>query len=339
MQAIPFRKQISDRIEKLWNYAKYSSPMQKGGFYYYFKNDGMQNQSVLYRQVGLNGSSEEVLNPNTMSKEGIAALGGMSFSKDGKYMAFSVAMSGSDWHEISVMDMETKTILKQKINWVKFSGMNWKGNDGFYYSCYDKPDASSLLTSKNEFQKVYYHKLGTDQSQDKLVFEDKLHPQRYFFTGMTEDERFLMLNIAEGTSGGEIQYRDLNDASGKFKTLVAGFTTEPEVIDNDGDKLLIKTNDGAPNYKIVLIDPKKPGKENWTTVVAEKPEVLQSVGTAGGFLFLTYLKDASSVVQQYSYQGKLVREIKLPGIGTASGFAGEKENEQLFYSFTSFVAP
>jgi prolyl oligopeptidase len=340
LSKIPYREKVKKRLEKLWNYERYSSPFKKADYYYFFKNDGLQNQSVLYRQKGLNGKPEEFLNPNTLNKEGIAALGSINFSKNGRYLAYSIALAGSDWQEIFVMDASSKKLVSDKIEWTKFGGVSWNGDEGFYYSGYDKPDEASKLSKKNEFHKVFYHVLGQPQSQDKLVYEDKQHPLRYHGAGLTEDERFLILAVSEGTSGGEIWYKDLKDPGQKdFKLLVKGFDTDPNVIDNDGDKLLVLTNDNALNQKVVLIDPANPAKENWKTIIAEKEEALQSVSTGGGYLYASYLKDASTKVYQYTYDGKLVREIKLPGIGSASGFGGEKQDKEFFYTYSSFNTP
>jgi|CXWL01.1.fsa_nt_gi prolyl oligopeptidase len=340
LATIPQRDKIKKRLEDLWNYPRYSSPFKKARYYYFFKNDGLQNQSVMYRQKGLTGKPEEFLNPNTLNKEGIAALGGTSFSKTGKYFAYSIAVAGSDWQEIFVMESGTKKIMKDKIEWTKFGGASWNGDDGFYYSGYDKPDEKSKLSKQNQFHKVFYHKLGTDQLKDILVYEDKEHPLRYHGAGLTEDGRFLILSVSEGTSGGELWYWEKKDPSQeKFKLLVKGFSTEPDVVDNDGGKLLVRTNDGAPNYQVVQVDPRNPGKVNWKTIIPEKEEALQNVGTGGGYLFASYLKDASTKIYQYTYGGKLIREIKLPGIGTASGFSGEKEDKEFFYTFSSFSTP
>ncbi len=340
LSTIPQREKIKKRLEDLWNYPRYSSPFKKAQYYYYYKNNGLQNQSVMYRQSGLTGKPTEFLNPNTLNKEGIAALSGTSFSKTGKYFAYSIAVAGSDWQEIFVMESGSKKILKDKIEWTKFGGANWNGDDGFYYSGYDKPDEKSKLSKQNQFHKVFYHKLGTDQSKDILVYEDKEHPNRFHGAGLTEDGRFLILNISEGTSGGELWYWEKKDPSHtKFKLLIPGFSTEPDFIDNNGSKLLIRTNDGASNYQVVLVDPKNSGKTNWKTIISEKEEALQSVGTGGGYLFASYLKDASSKIYQYTYDGKLVREINLPGIGSAGGFGGEKGDKEFFYTFSSFSTP
>jgi prolyl oligopeptidase len=340
LATIPFRDKIKKRLELLWDYPKYSSPFEKAGYYYFFKNSGLQNQSILYRQKGLDGEPEEILNPNDGNKEGIAALGNIQLSKTGKYLAYSIALAGSDWQKILVMESATKKIINDKIEWVKFGGVNWNGDEGFYYSGYDEPDDRSKMSGQNKFHKVFYHKIGTVQTEDQLIYEDKEHPLRYHGAGLTEDGRFLVLRISEGTSGAELRYQDMKDpAQTGFKLLIAGFKTQPGVIDNRGDKLLVRTNEGAPNYKLVLIDPKKPGKADWKTIIPEKEEALQGVTTAGGYLFASYLKEASTKVYQYNYDGKLVREIKLPGLGTASGFSAEKEDKDFFYTYSSFNTP
>ena len=339
LSQIPFRAGIRQRLEELWNYPKNGAPVKHGGYYYYFRNDGLQNQAVLYRSAALNGPPEVFIDPNKLSAAGTTALGGISFSKDGKYMAYLLSKAGSDWQEGFVMDVETKQLLPDKLEWVKFSGLSWKGN-GFYYSRYDKPDEKGKLSGKNEFQQVYYHQLGDAQEKDALIYKDMEHPLRNAGVDVTEDERFLILSTTEGTSGRELWYRDLhNPAQKDFALLVKGFDYEPDVIDNDGGKLLVRTNHDAPNYKIVLIDPANPAEANWKTIVPEKKEALQGVGVAGGKLFLSYLKDASTKVYQYNYEGRQEHEVKLPGIGTAGGFGGKKEDKEFFYTYTSFVTP
>lgn len=340
LSKIPFRNKIKNKLEELWNYPKYGAPFRKGGYYYFYKNDGLQNQSVLYRAKNLTDEPEVFLDPNTLSKEGLAALGSVSFSKSGKLVAYSVSKAGSDWTEIFVMDAATKKLLSDKIEWSKFGGASWKDDEGFYYSAYNKPDESSKLSKKNEFQKVFYHKIGDKQENDKIIYQDKEHPLRYFGAGLTEDERFLILQISQGTSGAEIWYWDQQDKNQTdFKLLVKGFDAEISVIDNDGDKILVRTNFKASNYRVVAIDPNKPERENWKDVIAEKEEMLQGVGTGGGNLFASYLKNASSKIYQYDYNGKQIREIKLPGIGTAGGFDAEKEDKEFFYSYSSFATP
>jgi prolyl oligopeptidase len=340
LSKIPYRDKIKKRVEEIWNYPKYGAPFRKGDFYYFTKNDGLQNQSVWYKQKGLTGKPEIFIDPNKLSEDGTVSLGSVSFSLNGKYTAYTIQKSGSDWQECYVIDVATKKQLSDKLNWLKFTGFNWKGDEGFYYSRYPEPKEGDALKGKNVNQQVYYHKLGTAQSEDKLIYEDKEHPQRFARVGLTEDERFLILGTSEGTSGGEIWVWDAKDASQKdFSLLIPGFATEPNIVDNVGGKLLLQTNDGASNYKLVLIDPKNPAKENWKTIIPEQKEVLQGVGTGGGYLFASYLKDASTRVYQYTYDGKLVREIKLPGIGTAGGFGTEKKYNDFFYTFTSFNYP
>ncbi|MDH7462261.1 prolyl oligopeptidase family serine peptidase [Chitinophagaceae bacterium 26-R-25] len=337
---IPFRADVKKRLEELWNYPKYGSPFKKGKYYYYYKNDGLQNQSVLYRQNAIDAAPEVFLDPNKLSADGTAALAYIEFSKNGKYAVYAIAQSGSDWQIGYVMNAETKQLVSDKIDYIKFGSFSWKGDEGFYYSRYPKPDEKNMLVQKNEYQKVYYHKLGTPQSSDVLIWEDKQHPLRYCRADISEDQSFLFINVTEGTSGGEILYKNLKDTKQKdFKVLVPGFTTEPAVIDNYGDKVLLRTNEGAPNFKVVLIDPKNPAKENWKTIIPEQKDALQGVATAGGFLFTSYLKDASTKVFQYTYEGKLIREIGLPGIGYASGFGTDKQYKELFYTYTSFTYP
>lgn len=340
LASIPYRERVKKRLEELWNYPRYSSPFKEGDYYYYYKNDGLQNQSVLYRQRGLNGVPEVFLDPNKFSEDGTASVGELKFSLNSKYAAYSVSQSGSDWRVGFIIDVNRNSKLSDSLNWLKFTGFSWKGDEGFYYTRYPEPGKGERLKGKNVLPQVYYHKIGTLQSEDVLVFEDKEHPQRFAGAGLTEDERFLILSTSEGTSGGEIWYRDLQDPAQKeFKLLIPGFKTEPSVVDNVGDKLLLLTNDGAPNYKLALVDPKNPGSRNWKTIIPEKKEVLQSVSTGGGYLFATYLKDATTKLFQYTYDGKLVREIKLPGIGTAGGFDGKKKDKELFFVFTSFNYP
>lgn len=338
---IPFRNKIRQRLTELWNYPRYSAPAKEGEWYVFSKNDGLQNQSVLYVQKGLKGAPEVLLDPNKLSSDGTVALQATAFSKHQKYFAYSVSASGSDWQEIYVMDFATKQLLKDKLEYVKFTGISWAGDDGFYYSAYDRPkDEKTKFSAKTEYQKVFYHKIGTPQSSDKLIYEDKEHPLRYVGAGLTEDERFLILGISEGTDGSEIKVKDLKDKNAQgFTTIVPGFKTNANLIDNVGDKLLLQTNSNAPHYKVVLVDPKNPGENNWKTVIPEQQEPLEAVGTGGGKLFASYLKDATTLVNQYSYDGKLEHKIELPGVGTASGFGSKKEDQTFFYTYTSFTYP
>ncbi|HEY6063044.1 MAG TPA: S9 family peptidase, partial [Chitinophagaceae bacterium] len=259
LATIPIREKVRKRLEELWNYPKYSSPFKKANNYYFFKNDGLQNQSVMYRQKGLTGKPEEFLNPNTMNKEGIAALGGTSFSKTGKYFAYTIAIAGSDWKEGYIMETASKKLLTDKIQWTKFGGFSWKGDEGFFYSGYAKPDEASKMSQQNKFNMIFYHRIGTDQKDDQVIYRDNEHPLRYCNAGMTEDNRFLILTVSEGTSGNELWFIDTkNKAQQRFEPVIKGFDTESELIDNKGGKLLVLTNDNAPNYKVVLIEPEGP---------------------------------------------------------------------------------
>lgn len=338
LSTIPFRDKIKARLQELWNYPKYGSPFKKGGYYYFYKNDGLQNQSVLYRLTGLDATPEVFIDPNKLAADGTTSMSGLTFSKNNKYCAYLLAQSGSDWQTVYVMNTASKELMPDKLNWIKFSGISWNGDEGFYYSRYDAPDEKSKLSKANEFHKAYYHKMGTPQSEDVLIYQDKEHPQRTLGTFLTEDGRFLILHISEGTSGLELWVKDMKQKN-DFSLLFKGFDHEAGVVDNDGDRLLIRTNMDAPNYKIVSVDPANPGKENWETIIPTRSKLLQSAGTAGGKLLLTYLEDASSKVYQCSYKGKLDWEIKLPGIGTASGFDADPESRELFYSYSSFNYP
>ena len=341
LSKIPFREQVRSRLKSLWNYAKYSAPFKEGDYYYFYKNDGLQNQAVLYRQKGLDAKPEVFIDPNVMSKDGTAAIGTPVFSKNKKYAVYLESQAGSDWQVAHIMNVSDKSLLKEDIQFIKFSGASWKADDGFYYSRYPTPDEQNKLTTQNQFHKVYYHKIGTPQTSDQLIYEDKKHPLRTINARLSEDGHFLMLISSEGTSGSELWVKDMHNTSpsNDFILLIKGFDTESDFIDNDGDKLLVRTNTDAPNYKVVLIDPKNPAKENWQTIIPERKELLESVGTAGGKLLLTYLQDAASRVYQTNYKGHLEHEIHLPGIGTAGGFNGYRNDTEIFYSYTSFDYP
>jgi prolyl oligopeptidase len=335
---IPFRPKIKARLTEIFNYPRYSSPFRAGENYIYYKNDGLQNQNVCYIQKGLDGTPEVLFDPNTLSPDGTVRVGIIGPSTDDKYLALTRGEAGSDWSEIRVMEIATKQELPDRIEWVKFSGAAWQGN-GFYYSGYDKPAPGDELKAKNEYQKVLYHKLGDPQEKDTLVWEDKEHPLRYVGAGTTEDEKVLFLVVSEGTSGSELYYRDLTRKDAPFSLLVKGFAYDPEPLEIVDGKALIRTNEDAPNFRVVAVDPKNPAKENWQTVIPEKPEVLNGAGTAGGYLFTNYLKDANSKIFQHKLDGTLVREIELPALGSAGGFGGKRDEKTLFYTFTSFTYP
>jgi prolyl oligopeptidase len=335
---IPFREKIKTRLTEIWNYPKYSSPFKKGDWYYFFKNDGLQNQSVMYRQKGLDGEAEVFLDPNKLSADGTVSLASITFSKDYQYCAVGVAQSGSDWNEIFVMNVGTKEKMTDKIEWVKFSGATWKGN-GFYYSRYDAPAKGKEFSNQNEYMKIYYHTLGQDQAKDVLVYEDKKHPLRYFNADITEDERFLFINVSEGTSGNEILVQDLSKDEKTFRLLFKGFENNYAIVTNNQDKILATTDKGAPSYRLIEVDPASPDEKNWKELIPEEKNLLEYVSSCGGKLFASYLVDASSRLYQYDYSGKKESEIPLPGIGTASGISGRKEDKEAFYTFTSFTDP
>lgn len=338
LAGIPYRNQVQSYLETMWNYPKYGPPIIKAGYYYFYKNDGLQNQTVLYRQKGLNGQPEVFIDPNTFSKDGTAAMSNLSFSKSGKYCAFFLAKAGSDWQTAVVMDVASKKAHTDSVYWIKFSGITWKGDEGFYYSRYAQPKEASKLSKKNENHQVCFHPVGKPQSADVLIYEDPAHPQRNVSARLTEDERFLVLVNTEGTSGDELLVKDLKGKGG-FEYLIKGFATDPTVVDSDGDRLLVLTNEDAPNYKLVSIDPKQPAKENWKTIIPTRSKFLQSVGTVGDKLLLTYLEDACTKVYQCNRKGNLEKEIQLPGLGSANGFYGKREDTELFYIYNAFNYP
>ncbi|MHB8094726.1 MAG: prolyl oligopeptidase family serine peptidase [Candidatus Aminicenantales bacterium] len=335
---IPFREKIRERLTEIYNYPRYSAPDKAGEYYFFSKNDGLQNQSVIYIQKGLDGPPEVFIDPNSLSADGTVRAGLVSFSPDFKHVAVSCGEAGSDWSEIRVMDIATKTELPDVIRWVKSSGASWvKG--GFYYSGYDQPAPGQELTAKNEFQKVFFHKLGEPQEKDALVFEDTERPLIYKGLRVSEDLAYAFLDLSEGTSGNEIRWKPLARPDAEFQVLVPGFANDSEVVDNVGAKFLVYTNVGAPNYRVVLIDPADPAPEKWKDVIPEKPEVLASAATAGGQLFCRYLKDANTKLSQHALDGTFVRDIELPGLGTAGGFGGRRDDTTAFYTFTSFTYP
>ena len=338
LSQIPFRDKIKTRLTEIWNYPKYSSPFKEGDYYYFFKNDGLQNQSVLYRQKGISGTTEIFLDPNKLSADGTSSLASLTFSKDHKFCAVGIAQSGSDWNEIFVMDVSTKQKTTDIIKWVKFSGATWHKN-GFYYSRYDEPTKGKEYSNANEYMKIYYHELGKSQQDDKLIYEDKAHPLRYFNASVTEDERYLFINVSEGTSGAEILVRDLTQPNSKFNTLFKGFDNNYNVIDNIGDRILALTDFSAPRYRLVLVDPLNADAKNWKDIIPQGTDLLEGVSTCGGKLFATYLKDASTRLYSYDLNGQNKKEIILPGIGTASGVSGKKDDKEAFYTFTSFTNP
>jgi prolyl oligopeptidase len=335
LDKIPFRKALKTRLEKLWNYEKIGAPFKEGSFIYYYKNNGLQNQSVLYRKDD-KGKEEVFLDPNTFSKLGTTSLGGVDFSKDGSKVAYSISEGGSDWRKVILMNVNNAKILEDTLVDVKFSGISWKGNEGFYYSSYDKPKGSEL-SAKTDQHKLYYHKLGTAQKDDEVIFGADLK-RRYVNGGVTEDNHYLVISAANSTYGNELYIQDLTKPNSPIVCIVDNFNSDNGVIENEGEKLFIETDLNAPNKRIVMVNVNQPKPENWKDVIPETEQVL-TVTTGAGYIFANYMKDAVSVVKQYDYSGKLVREIQLPGLGTASGFGGKAAEKILYYSFTNYTTP
>lgn len=342
LESIPYRKQWQERLEEMNNYAKYSSPFREGTDYFFYKNDGLQNQSILYRQKGLNGKPELLLDPNKFSAEGTTGLATFSVSKNGKYAVVGKSAGGSDWRSFFVMDLATKKYLNDSLAWVKLSGASWQGN-GFFYSRYPAPEKGKELSTKNENHQVYYHVAGTLQDKDQLVYEDKNNPQQFnrVFTSDSEQYVFLSSNDrGKGKEGNNLWYYDNKTGTRTFKPVIKDIGDfQYNFIQDVNGKFLLQTNDGARNRRIVLVDPLHPEKENWKTIIPEKEENIAAVSSAGGKLFVSYLKDVTSRVYVYDFNGNLEREVKLPGLGSASGFDGKREDTFVFYTFTSITYP
>ncbi len=335
LEKIPYREEIKTRLEKMWNYEKYSAPFKEGDYTYFSKNNGLQNQFVVYRQKN-NGEPELFLDPNTFSADGTTSLGEMEFTHDGSKVAYSISEGGSDWRKVIVMDAVTKSIIGDTLKDIKFSGLSWQNNEGFYYSSYDKPKGSQL-SAKTDHHKLYFHKLGTSQAEDKVVFGADI-VRRYVGGNVTEDGRYLVVTAAVSTTGNELYIKDLKKPGSNFTVIVNNFDNDHYVIDNEGSKLFIVTNLNAPNKKIVAVDASKPGVENWIDFIPETENVLEPA-TCSGYFFTHYLVNAISKVKQYDKNGVMVREIALPGVGAASGFGGKKKDKEVYFSFTNYITP
>ncbi len=338
LDKIPFRKELKDRLSSLWNYEKVGAPFKEGDYTYFYKNDGLQNQYVIYRFKNEDDEPTVFLDPNKFSDDGTTSLGGVSFSKNGKKVAYSISEGGSDWRKIIIINAETKEITEDTLVDVKFSGMSWKGNEGFYYSSYDKPKGSEL-SAKTDQHKVYYHKLGTPQKEDQLIFggtpEEK---HRYIGGTVTEDNHYLIISASVSTSGNKLFIKDLTNPNSKLITILDHTDSDTYIIENEGSKLFLVTNLNAPNKKIVTVDASNPTPENWVDFIPETENVL-SPNTGGGYFFAEYMVDAVAKVLQYDYQGTLIRDIKLPGVGSVGGFGAKKEDKELHYSFTNYITP
>ena len=335
LENIPYREQIKLRLEKMRNFEKFTAPHREGDYIYFSRNNGLQNQFVIYRQKN-NGDPEEFLDPNKFSADGTTSLGEMEFSKDGSRVAYSVSEGGSDWRKVIVMDAEKKEIIGDTLKDIKFSGLSWQANEGFYYSSYDKPEGSKL-SAKTDHHKLYFHKLGTKQSEDKVVFGSDI-VRRYVGGSVTEDGRYLVVSASVSTTGKELYIKDLKKPGDKFTVIVDNFDNDHFVLDNDGSKLFIVTNLKAPKRRVVTVDAENPGTENWVDLIPETENVLEAAA-GSGYIFAQYMIDAISKVKQFDKKGVLIRDINLPGIGTASGFACKKEDKEVYYTFTNYITP
>ncbi len=338
LASIPYREKIEARYTELFNYPKLSSPFKAGEYYFFYKNDGLQNQSVIYFQKGLDGTPEVFIDPNAVSADGTVSIGLIGFSSDYKYVAYSRSEAGSDWQEIRVMEVATKKEMDDRLEWVKFSGADWY-QDGFFYSRYPAPEEGTELSAANSFHSVYYHKLGDAQENDVLVYKDEEHPKMYHFVGVSEDDEYLFLYKSTGTDGYECHYKKLSEDGWSFTPLFTGFEYKSSVVDHYEGKFYVQTNIDAPKYKLVAIDPANPAKENWEAIIPESNNLLEGTSTAGGKLYANYLENATNRVYQYNYAGEMEREIELPGPGSAGGFSGRREDKTIFYSYTSFTYP
>ena len=335
LENIPFRDKIRERLTEMWNYEKYTAPFKEGDYTYFYKNDGLQNQYIVYRQE--DGSDAEVfIDPNKFSEDGTTSLGTLSFSKDGSKAAYAISEGGSDWRKVIIMDALEKEITGDTIRDVKFSDLSWKGNEGFFYSSYDKPEGSEL-TAKTDHHKLYFHMLGTSQEDDELVFGADIK-RRYVGGSVTEDGKYLVITASISTTGNELYIKDLENPGSELIKIVDNFSNDHFVIDNVGSRLYIVTNLNAPNRKIVTVDASDPGPENWMDFIPETENVLMP-STGAGYFFTQYMIDAISNVKQYDYEGQMIREIELPGAGSASGFSAKKEDAEVYYNFANYITP
>ena len=338
LSQIPYRDEIKKKLTEIWNYPKEGAPFKVGEYYFFTKNNGLQNQSIWYIKKDLDGEEEVFLDPNKLTADGTAAVSLIGFSHNKQYVAYSVAQAGSDWSNIYIIEIASKKELADELQWTKFSGAAWKG-DGFYYSKFDKPEKGTDLSAANKFQKIYYHKLGDSQEDDQLVFEDATNPNLYFGAVVTEDERFLIIYASAGTSGNALYYQDFTIPNGRISLLVEGYENNHSIVANVGDKLLLNTDLDAENKRVVLVDPENNAPVHWEIIIPESNLALEGVDTGGGFLWASYLKDASTNFVQYNLAGKKIREVDLADIGTATGFGAYKEDKEFFYTFSNFTTP
>jgi len=335
---IPFRENIKQRLESLYDYERVYAPVIHGEYEYFYKNDGLQNQNVFYRRKSVNGTEEVFLNPNEFSKDGTISLAGTSFTDDGSLIGYLISIGGSDWRKAIIMNAETKEIVEDTLHNLKFTGISWNGNDGFFYSSYDVPKDGSVLSAKTQYHKLYYHKLGTAQENDKLVFGGEKQPYRYISGYVTEDNQYLVISASKSTSGNHLYIKKLKETGSPIIEIDKDFETEKYVIHSEGDRLLLETNADAPNKRIVETTFQKPDISTWKDVIPETENVLNA-STGGGYIFADYMIDAKTEIHQYDLNGELVRKVELPGIGRVYGFGARMNESQLYYTFTSFTYP
>ncbi len=336
LKKIPFREDVEKRLTKLWDYEKFGTPFKEAGKYYYYKNDGLQNHYVLYRQVE-DGDDEVIIDPNKFSEDGTTSLAGLSFNKSGKYAAYMISEGGSDWRKAYVLDLETMKLLDDELQWIKFSGISWAG-DGFFYSRYPVSEDGGELSDQNEYHSLYYHKLGDDQGKDQLIYQNPDHPLRNVYGGTTEDENWLVINESESTSGNSVSIKSLNNPNAGIIRVIDGFDADYGYVDNDAQRMLFKTNDGAPNEKIVALDLSNPS-EGMTEFIAEGDDVMERTAVLGGKLFVEYLHNASSKIKIFDMSGTYQSDLDLPGIGSVGALSGKKKDQEAFFSFSSYTRP
>lgn len=339
IKKIPFHNQVRERMSKLANFERYEIPFVKSGKYYYFKNSGLQNQSVLYVTQSKDQEGKVLIDPNTFSKDGTISIDIIEFSLDGKKIAYSISESGSDWQKIVTVDSDSGKVIDDTIQDVKFSPIVWNKNDGFFYSKYDKPSEGSKLSGITMYHKVFYHKTGTPQQSDQIIFGNGKLERRYVTPELFESSKYLFISAAEGTSGNELYFRETSFSKNDFKPIVSNFDNDHFVVYAKDDDFYILTNLEAPNKRLVKGNINNPEPENWKEIIPEKSEVIESTSFAGGFFFVQYLKDAVSIICQYDLDGKLIRQVQLPSIGFAEGFSGEEKDTEVFFSFESFTVP
>ena len=336
LSKIPFKDRVTDRLSKLWDYEKVSAPFKEGDKYFFFKNDGLQNQSVMFTADKLGDEGSIFFDPNKLSEDGTSSLGGLSFNADGTLMAYQVSEGGSDWRNIYIKDVKTGELLEDKVEWVKFSGMSWSG-DGFYYSRYPAFDADGKLSAKNEYHSVYYHKVGTAQSEDILIYKDDEHPQRNAYAGTSDDGQYFYIASSEGTSGNALRIGKAG--SNKTQEVVSSFEHDYNFIDADGDQLMFLTNNDAPKNRLIAIDYTNPSADNWKVIIPESEDALRSISIVGNRIFANYLHNASSLIKVFELDGTFIQDLELPCIGTTGGISGKKDGDIGFYSITSYTNP